>query len=297
MLIGFLNLIGERGLIGLIGFLFFVLTFRYSKELFVWIENQTIGTRSYILEKLEFLHLKVKEEHITYLLLSISVGSGAITLIFCGAFGLWLVGVLLGGIVMFLGFKVPKPIINFMVARRIKAYQNQMVDGLQLLANGIRAGLSVPQAIGMVVDELSPPVSQEFNGILQQNKIGVPLEECFESLVKRIPTEDNEMFVSSVNILRETGGNLAEVFDTIVEVIRERIRLQQKIDTFTAQGMFQGITIALMPFVMAGVYAAADPQGMLNMVTHPVGIALLVAALLLDLIGIIVILKIVNIKI
>ena len=76
--------------------------------------------------------------------------------------------------------------------------------------------------------------------ILQQNKIGVPLEECLDNLAKRVPTQDNDMFVASVNILRETGGNLAEVFDTIVFVIRERVRLKQKIDTYVAQGMFKG---------------------------------------------------------
>lgn len=81
----------------------------------------------------------------------------------------------------------------------------QMVDALQLLSNGVRAGLSVPQAVGMIVDEMPAPISQEFNVLLQQNRIGMPLEECFENLAKRVPLEDNDMFVSAVNILRETG--------------------------------------------------------------------------------------------
>ena len=102
---------------------------------------------------------------------------------------------------------------------------------------------SVPQSLAMVVDEMPAPVSQEFNVILQQNKIGVPLEECFENLAVRIPTEDNDMFVSSINILRETGGNLAETFDTIVNVIRERVRIKQKIDTLTATAFFRVILL------------------------------------------------------
>jgi len=183
------------------------------------------------------------------------------------------------------------------VQRRIKLYQGQMVDALTLLSNGIRAGLSVPQSLGMVVNELKPPVSQEFGMILQQNRIGVTLEECFENLAKRVPTEDNEMFVSAINILRETGGNLAETFDTIVSVIRERVRLQQKIDTYTAQGMFQGVTIALMPFAIAGIYAVQDPKSVVGLVTHPLGILMTFIALVLDFIGFMVILKIVKIKI
>jgi tight adherence protein B len=96
--------------------------------------------------------------------------------------------------------------------------------------------------------------------------------------------------------LRETGGNLAETFDTIVSIIRERIRLQQKIDTYVAQGMFQGATIFAMPFAIGGIYAASDPDSMVPMFTTPLGIALTVAALLFDIAGAIVILKVVKIK-
>jgi len=155
----------------------------------------------------------------------------------------------------------------------------------------------LPQSLGMVVDEMPQPISQEFNMILQQNKIGVPLEECFDGLVKRIPTEDNEMFVASVNILRETGGNLAEVFDTIVTVIRERVRLKQKIDTYIAQGMFQGATIFAMPWAIGVIFAFNDPEMMKPMFTHPLGWVALFLILGFDLAGGFVILKIVKIKV
>ena len=173
----------------------------------------------------------------------------------------------------------------------------QMVDALQLLSNGVRAGLSVPQAIGMIVDEMPAPISQEFNILLQQNRIGMPLEECFENLAKRVTLEDNDMFVSAVNILRETGGNLAETFDTIVDVIRERVRLQQKVDTFTAQGMFQGMTIGAMPYMLGFVYYLQDPNSMTPLFTTPVGLIMLFLAVVLDIAGIYVIMKIVKIKI
>ena len=197
----------------------------------------------------------------------------------------------------FFSFKIPKPIFNFLVNKRITAYQNQMVDALTLLSNGIRAGLSVPQSLAMVVDEMPAPVSQEFNVILQQNKIGVPLEECFENLAVRIPTEDNDMFVSSINILRETGGNLAETFDTIDNVIRERVRIKQKIDTLTATGLFQGYTIAAMPFAIGGIFASSDPTGFSLLVGHTIGIAMIALAIISDAIGLFIIMKIVKIKI
>lgn len=294
---GFVALLGKSGIIGVVGLLVFLMTFRYSKGLFQWIEDQTMGTRTYILDKCELLHIKVDPDKLTIWLLLISCGSGAVVFLLIGFLGKWVIGLAVGLVVSFLGFKVPKLVINLLIKKRIKDYQNQMVDGLQLLSNGIRAGLSVPQAIGMVTNELKPPISQEFNTMLQQNKIGVPLEECLENLVERVPTQDNQMFVSAVNILRETGGNLAEVFDTIVDVIRERIRLQQKVDTYTAQGMFQGLMIGAMPYLMFLVFLSSNPDSMMNFVTHPVGIALCFVAVFLDLLGLFVIMKIVTIKI
>jgi tight adherence protein B len=292
-----LALLGVGGIATFVFLMVFIFCLRYSIDIFNWIEQQTLGSRTYILEKLELLFISFDPDKLTILLL---IFSGALSLMFLLLFGLWIswiLGLVIGIVVGVISFRLPRYIVDWMVQRRIKIYQGQMVDALTLLANGIRAGLSVPQALGMVVNELSPPVSQEFGLILQQNRIGVTLEECFENLAKRVPTEDNEMFVSSINILRETGGNLAETFDTIVAVIRERVRLQQKIDTYTAQGMFQGVTIALMPFAIAAIYAAQDPKSISGLVTHPLGIVMTFVALGLDIIGFLVILKIVKIKI
>lgn len=293
----FLELLGQKGMIGLIGIMIFSFSFKYAVNIFEFIEKQTLGTRTYILEKLELLFIEIDPDKITYTLLFLSVGMGGLTLIFFGLYSKWIMGFIFGIIMCFIGFKVPKPFIDYLVERRIKKYSSQMVDALTLLSNGIRAGLSLPQAVGMVVDEMPIPISQEYNLILQQNRIGVPLEECFENLAKRVPTEDNDMFVSSVNILRETGGNLAEVFDTIVDVIRERVRLQQKVDTYTAQGKFQGFTIASMPFAIGLIYYFSDPRSMERMFEQPIGIIIVVGALILTIIGLTVILKIVKIKI
>lgn len=293
----FISLIGKNGLIFLVGSMIFFLSYRYSINIFDWVEQKTYGTRTYISEKLEFLFIDIPQDKLTIYLLLCSVGVGSFVFLIFAIFGKWIIGLIVGGVFSFIGFKAPRIIVDFLVEKRIKAYSLQMVDALQLLSNGIRAGLSVPQAIGMIVDEMPSPISQEFNIILQQNRIGMPLEECFENLAKRVPLEDNDMFVSSVNILRETGGNLAETFDTIVDVIRERIRLQQKVDTFTAQGMFQGMTIGAMPYLLGFVYFIQDPNSMMPLFTSVIGLIMLVIAIGLDLIGIYFIMRIVKIKI
>ena len=293
----FLDMVGRNGLIFVVGMLVFFLSYKYSINIFDWVEHQTYGTRAYITEKLEFLFIEIPQNKLTYMLLGSSVGVGCFMLLLFGFLGSWILGAILGSFFAFIGFKAPRWIIDYLVERRIKAYSLQMVDALQLLSNGIRAGLSVPQAIGMIVEEMPAPISQEFNVLLQQNRIGMPLEECFENLAKRVPLEDNDMFVSSVNILRETGGNLAETFDTIVDVIRERVRLQQKVDTYTAQGMFQGMTIGAMPYLLGIVYFLQDPASMTPLFTTPIGLVFLFVALIFDIAGIYVIMKIVKIKI
>ena len=293
----FLELLGMNGLILLIGLIVFLYAYNYSVGIFDFIERQTMGTRTYILEKLDILFIEIDSNKVTYILLSLSIGTGILTLILFAIFsGSWGLGFFFGGIMTFIGFKIPRPVIDFLVARRTKQYQSQMVDGLTLLSNGLRAGLSVPQAIGMVVSEMPAPISEEFNVMLQQNRIGVTLEECFENLSKRVPTLDNDMFVTSVNILRETGGNLAEVFDTIVDVIRERVRLSQKIETATAQGKFQGMVMAGMPFGILLMYGSSDPEGLKKMFSHPIGIIMFIIAVVLDIIGTVIIFKIVKIK-
>lgn len=292
----FVQLVGYKGLIGMIGIMIFLFCYKYSVGIFDFVERQTLGTRTYILEKAKLLFIELNPDHVTYTLLGISVGAGSLVFLVIAILGKWVLGFFLGAIVTFIGFKIPKPFVDFLVDRRIKEYQGQMVDGLTLLSNGIRAGQNLNAAIGMVVDEMPDPISQEFNLILQENRVGVPLEECFENLAKRVPTQDNEMFVASINILRETGGNLSEVFDTIVGVIRERIRLQQKIETVTAQGKFQGYTIGAMPFVIFLIFGSNDPTVFTNMLTKPMGIAAFIFVCILDAIGIYVIMRIVKIK-
>ena len=291
------GMLGLQWIIIIIGIAVFFYVYKYSEKIFDWIERNTFGTQNYIMEKLELLFIKVNPTHITYALLFFSFGTGLLTLVIFGLFGSWGLGIFLGFVFSFVGWKIPKPIINYLIERRIDKYSGQMVDALTLLSNGIRAGLSVPQALGMIVDEMPAPISQEFNMILQQNQIGVTLEECFENLAKRVPTEDNDMFVSSVNILRETGGNLSEVFDTIVDVIRERIRLKQKIDSATAQGRFQGLTIFCMPWIVGLMYFASDPDSMMPIFNTPLGLVFLFGAIGLDVLGGYIILKIVNIRI
>lgn len=293
----FTDVLGKPGVYTLIFLIFFAAAYKNSVKLFAWIEDQTFGTRDFVLQKCELLFFEVKPNHVTYGLLFLAFGISFIVMGIFFIFGKYIPGIFFGVVISIIGWKIPRPIMNALVERRITQYENQMVDGLNLLSNGLRAGLSVPQSIGLVVEELPAPISQEFNLVLQQNKIGATLEDAFENLAKRVPTEDNDMFVSSVNILRETGGNLAEVFDTIASVIRERVRLKQKIATYVAQGKMQGGMIASMPTLMGAYFASTDPTFVDSLFGTIIGNIVLLGAGALNLVGAWAMWKVIQIKV
>lgn len=291
------DILGLKGLLFIIGFMVFGYAYKNSIKLFDWIDEQTYGTRDYILKKFEIMFIEVDPQKITWALLFMSFGLGIITFCTLAFLGKLPLATVAGIFVVIVGWKMPKPLVDYFENRRKKKYQVQMVDALNLMANGIRAGLTVPQSLGMVVDELPPPVSQEFNLILQQAKIGVPLDEALENLKKRVYTEDNEMFVTSVTILRETGGNLAETFDTIVGVIRERVRLQLKIDTYIASGKIQAYIIGAMPFLMILMFGSGDPDYFPLLFGTVLGIVALIVICGMVALGMWVIMKIIDIKV
>lgn len=294
----FYNILGKTGVLGIIGLLTFVTAYKNSVPLFDWIEQQTIGNRDYLLKKFDLMFIKVDALKLTYALWLCSFGSGVLTAIFLiyitENFPIAAIASLFVG---FIGWKIPRPLTDFFYERRLKKFQQQMVDALNLLAGGLRAGLSLQQACGLVTTELPNPVAEEFNLILQQNRLGIPIDECFQNLHERVPTEDNQMFVSCISILRETGGNLAEIFDTIAQTIRERVRLNQKIASATAMQRMQGMVLFVVPFFMFIVNWLNDPQAMMQVLTSPKGAALLGLSFLLTLVGGALIYKIVNIKV
>jgi tight adherence protein B len=165
------------------------------------------------------------------------------------------------------------------------------------MSNGMRSGLSIVQSLALVVQEMPDPIRQEFNLVLNENKVGVPLEEAFLNLSKRVTADDVEMFVTAVNILKETGGNLAETFDTIVITIRERVKLEKKIQALTAQGFNQGMFLLALVPILGFLFHQSDPEFMKPVFTTPIGwIVLVVIAGMLAL-ALVFILRIVKIEV
>jgi tight adherence protein B len=157
------------------------------------------------------------------------------------------------------GYNLPRVLVELLWERRIERFEDQLLDALAFMSNGLKSGLSLLQAMDMVREELPNPIAEEFALTLNEQRLGVPLEEALLSLEKRIGTEDIQIIVTSINILRTSGGNLSETFDTVAATIRERKKVAGRIKSLTAQGVAQGVIIVFMPFVLAFILWLMDP--------------------------------------
>jgi tight adherence protein B len=198
------------------------------------------------------------------------------------------------GIVMWF---VPKAVVNNMFHKRLVKFNVQMIDGLGLMANGMKSGLSIVQSLGMVRQEMPNPLAQEFDYVLKQQQLGISVEDAFQNMAKRLPSEDVNMFVTAVVILKETGGNLAETFETIVYTIRERIKIEQKISSMMAQNLAQGAIVFCMPYAMFAMFYFSDPAFLEPMFNEPIGWLLIAIALTLQMMGGFMIYKIIQIRV
>ncbi|MCY1030839.1 type II secretion system F family protein [Corallococcus sp. BB11-1] len=195
------------------------------------------------------------------------------------------------------GFFLPMLMVKHYRKRRIKKFNVQLVDALQAMANAFKAGLTFPQAIEHVAREAMPPLSQEFGLFVKEVKLGVPLEEALVNMGRRVGSDDLELVVVSTNIARQLGGNMAEMFETISTVIRERFRLEGKIDALTSQGKLQGWIVAAMPAVLGMVLNYMRPDLMEPMLDHFFGYVLVTIIAIMEIMGILIIRRIVNIDI
>ena len=174
---------------------------------------------------------------------------------------------------------------------------NQMVEALTIMCNSLKVGLSLGQAMERVIKNYPGALAREFALVLNKMKLGQNLEESLEEMAKRIEKPEIDMLVSTVNILKETGGNLAETFFVMAETIRERQKMEKKIKALTAQGMMQAKIISALPFVLIGIFFVMDKEYISPLIFKPLGWACLAVVLVLVLIGGFLMKKMVEIKV
>jgi tight adherence protein B len=196
-----------------------------------------------------------------------------------------------------LGYRIPEAVVNRMWERRIALFEDQLLDALAFMSNGLKSGLSLLQCMDMVREELPNPISEEFALTLNEQRLGVPLEDALIGLEKRVGSEDIQIVVTSINILRQSGGNLSETFDTVAHTIRERKKVQGRIASLTAQGVAQGVIIVAMPFVLGFILWLMDPTLIGRMWTTWLGWVFILVMLTLQVLGGWMIRKIVRVQV
>ena len=143
--------------------------------------------------------------------------------------------------------------------RRLHAIDRQLVEGLSHIANSIRAGFAMLQAIDAAAQRLQPPLSEEFSRLVADVRLGASLEDALTAMGNRVGSYDLDMVITAILIQRSTGGNLSEVLDNVAETIRERDRIRGEIRVLTAQQRFAAWVLSLWPVVLAGSLLPAEP--------------------------------------
>jgi Flp pilus assembly protein TadB len=180
---------------------------------------------------------------------------------------------------------------------RLILFNGQIADALILTANSLRAGYSFLQALDIASREMPAPISQEFARALKEMNLGIPTEEALEGMTQRIDSDDWDLVVTAVLIQRQVGGNLAQVLETIAETIRERVRIKGEISTLTAQGRISGIIISLLPIGLGAVMLILNKDYLFTLFSNPVGLMMVGIAFTSQIIGGVLIKKIVNIEV
>jgi tight adherence protein B len=168
---------------------------------------------------------------------------------------------------------------------RLKRFEEQFPEALDLLSRAIRAGHAFQTAMGMCADEMPEPVGTEFKKSFEQQNFGLPLKDVLNEMTERVPILDVKFFVTAVLIQRETGGNLAEILDNLAHVVRERFKILRQVRVHTAHGRFTGYVLMALPAALAAVLAWLNPEHMDLLFKEKMGQTMIMGAIVMQTIG------------
>ena len=191
------------------------------------------------------------------------------------------------------------PVLWLVFARkkRQKAFAAQLPGALELMARGLRAGHSLAAGFQLVGEEMADPIGPEFIRVFEEQNLGVPLEEAMEAMTDRVPNLDLKFFATAVVLQRQTGGDLAEILDKIGRLIRERFKIFGQIQALTGEGRLSGVVLLALPPVLFLVMLRLNYDYAMTLFRDPMGKQMLMFAIIMQILGAIVIKKIVNIKV
>jgi tight adherence protein B len=220
----------------------------------------------------------------------------------CFAFGFGMLSALMVSIYVSpvtaaMGFSIPFIWLWWKRNARLKKFAAQLPEAMELVARALRAGHSLAAGLHVVADEMPEPIAKEFGRVYEEQNLGVSLEDALMHMCERVPNLDLRFFVTSVNIQRQTGGDLAEILDRIGHVIRERFKILGQVKALTAEGRLSGVVLIAMPIGLFLMMLHMKPDYIELLWTDPMGVKMSVGAIVLMIIGSYAIKKIVDIKV
>jgi len=237
-----------------------------------------------------------------YLFLHLMLGAAGFLL---GYYGLEF---LHSGLVLGLtGLVLPTIVLRIRQGQRRAKFARQLADALMLLVSSLRSGYSFLKGMELVATEMDDPISKELKRTLREVHLGTTVDQALQNLSNRVNNTDLEIIVGAFLVQRDVGGNLTELMEKVAETIRERLRIQGDIRVLTAQGRISGVIVAAIPFLIFGLIMLINPTYFAIMLEPPafhvgplavpLGVVLLIVAMILQLLGVLWIFRIVSIKI
>ncbi|RMF44854.1 MAG: secretion protein [Planctomycetota bacterium] len=181
--------------------------------------------------------------------------------------------------------------------KRLNEFNKQLPEALELLSRSLRAGHSLGSGFSLVAEEMPDPIGKEFGRAFEEQNLGLTLEEALEGMTLRVPNMDLRFFATAVVLQRQTGGDLAEIMDKIGKLIRERFKLDGQIQALTGEGRLSGVVLLALPPVLFGVMLYLNYDYAMVLFRDETGRKLMAGALVMQLLGALVIRKIINIKV
>lgn len=232
--------------------------------------------------------------------LDMSVGQFLLMSAFSGALVFLLFGIIRGfafGLVVgLLALFAPYLYVKSLSWKRMRAFLEQMPDGLDMVSQGLQAGMGLSQALGYMSKEMPDPVGTEFSVFIEEMNLGLPLNDALVSLQERMTHPEVRLFSTALLVNREVGGSLSELLNKLADVIRDRFRIERQIKTLTAQNRMSAWVVCSLPPLLALFMFWMDPGMMSQMTSEPVGQIMLIAAIILEVIGILVFRKLIQIR-
>lgn len=179
----------------------------------------------------------------------------------------WMVSgnAVLAGLALVVAFAAPRLLVRWIAYRRLLRFEQQLPDALMMVAGALRAGASLTIALDSVASEAKPPVSQEFDLLLRELRLGVDFALALEALEKRVPLPDLALVTAGMALSREVGANLAETLESLAKTIRAKLQMEGKIRSLTAQGKLQGIVMSALPALLLVILSVMEPEAMAPM--------------------------------